>query len=141
MTPTQNDKCDDFFKRSNNGVRQDHRQRNAYAHSQLSRRRLLSEKLAYSGDGQRVGANNSGLECRRASTYYTASEILQGPPTFAGQVYRINVRTIVQNWANGTFGNNGFIFGSHDCTFPLATSFDTFAFYSREDTAGGGPKL
>jgi len=73
--------------------------------------------------------------------HYTASEIIQAPPTFAGQVYSINVRSIVQNWANGIFNNNGLMFGSEDNSFPFATSFDAFAFYSREDAAGGGPKL
>ena len=38
----------------------------------------------------------------------------------------------MQAWANGSFANNGLTFGINDYLFPLATSFDAFAFYSSE---------
>lgn len=71
--------------------------------------------------------------------YFTGSEIVINPPTRQDQVYNIDVTTIVRNWASETWANNGLIFGSHDFTFPNATSFDSFGFYGRTDLAG--PKL
>ncbi|MFC1844165.1 DNRLRE domain-containing protein, partial [Thermodesulfobacteriota bacterium] len=53
----------------------------------------------------------------------------------------IDVTTMVQNWASGSWNNYGFIFGSDNYNFPYATSFDAFAFYSSADTGGGKPKL
>jgi uncharacterized repeat protein (TIGR02543 family) len=74
--------------------------------------------------------------------YYLASEIIQSPPTYSGQIYEINVTSIVQNWASGAWSNNGLLFGSQNYTFPYYTvSNDTFEFYSLEDTAGDWPKL
>jgi len=50
------------------------------------------------------------------------------------------VTSIVANWANGSWANNGLIMGSSDYTFPYLTSLDAFAFYSSE-TRGAEPQL
>jgi len=76
-----------------------------------------------------------------SSQYYTGSQINQNPPTYGGQIYDINVKTIVQNWASGAWSNYGLFFTSLDYTFPYATSYDAFAFYSLEDGGQGWPKL
>jgi len=77
------------------------------------------------------------------SQYYTDSEIILYPPGFYGQSknFEINVTSIVQNWASGTWNNHGLLFDLHDYTFPLRTSFDNFEFYSLEDPGQDWPKL
>jgi hypothetical protein len=75
------------------------------------------------------------------TSYYTGSQINQSPPTYSGQMYNINLLTYVQNWANGTWSNYGICMTSNDYSFPYATSYDAFAFYSNEDTGGGRPRL
>jgi hypothetical protein len=51
-------------------------------------------------------------------------------PTFVGQDYAINVRAIVQNWANGTYANYGIGFQAVDYTAPgNVTSLDAYDFY------------
>jgi hypothetical protein len=76
-----------------------------------------------------------------SSFSYDGSEIIQNPPTYAGQFYNIDVTSIVQNWASGTWNNYGLLFGSHNNTPPNATSWDSFEFYSLEDPGQGWPKL
>src|SRR6056300_489333 len=73
--------------------------------------------------------------------YYTYSQIVLNPPGYFGQIFDIDVTSIVQNWANGTFNNFGLVFGSRDYTFPNYTSFDTFQFYSLEDPGREWPQL
>lgn len=77
------------------------------------------------------------------SQYYIGSEIILYPPGYYGQsdIFEIDVTSIVQKWASGTFNNYGLLFGSHDYTFPLRTSFDAFELYSLEDPGKEGPKL
>jgi Fibronectin type III domain len=72
--------------------------------------------------------------------FYTASETIHSPPTVGGQ-HTFNLTATVQNWVNGTYNNNGLIFGSQNYTFPQATSFDAFSFYSREGGSTVQPML
>ena len=76
-----------------------------------------------------------------STQYYLNSNINQAAPTYAGQVFDINVTALVSNWVNGSWLNNGFLFGLDDDTFPYATSYDAFQFYSNEDPGGDWPKL
>jgi len=68
-------------------------------------------------------------------TYDITTKQIFAPPTNAGQIYNVNVSSIVQAWADGTTLNNGLILETTDYSFPYATSVDYFAFYSSE--AGG----
>ena len=62
--------------------------------------------------------------------YYTASWLTYSYPTYSGQVYNINLKATVQNWANGTYANNGLGFLSADYSNPgNVTSFDAYDFY------------
>jgi hypothetical protein len=73
--------------------------------------------------------------------HYTVSKIVLDPPVYSGQTYNVDVTSIVRAWVNGTWGNYGLRFGSEDYTFPYATSYDDFHFYSREDPGREWPKL
>ncbi len=77
----------------------------------------------------------------QTTQYYLASHTVLNPPAFGGQTYDVDVTSIVQSWADGTFDNNGLVFGSEDYTFPYATSLDAFEFISAEGTAGYTPTL
>jgi hypothetical protein len=52
-------------------------------------------------------------------------------PVFAGQTYSIDLAATVQNWANGTFDNNGIAFlSSNYAIFPgNINSIDSYQFY------------
>ncbi len=71
--------------------------------------------------------------------YYTASQIVLAQPT-SRQTVEVDITQIVRAWVNGTYANHGLVFGWQDYTFPYATSYDAFSFFSREDSAGGWPK-
>jgi hypothetical protein len=58
-----------------------------------------------------------------------------------GQLIDIDVTSMVRNWASGSWSNYGLNFGSNDYSFPYATSYDAFEFYSLEDGGQGWPKL
>ena len=73
--------------------------------------------------------------------YYTASQLIQAPPTYSGQIYNLDLTTHVKNWVGQTWQNYGLILGSENYTFPNATSFDAFDFWSLEDPAGAWPGL
>jgi hypothetical protein len=65
-------------------------------------------------------------------SYYSASWLTAPYPTAAGQVYDIDLKAIVQAWANGTYLNNGLAFVSANyssCPGPSLTSFDAYEFY------------
>lgn len=73
--------------------------------------------------------------------YYTASEIAQTPPVNYSD-YVINLKPTVQNWANGAYANHGLCFVQGNYAFPNMTSWDAFAFYSKEaSSASLRPRL
>jgi hypothetical protein len=57
------------------------------------------------------------------------------PPTTIGQVNNLDVKGIVQAWANGTFVNYGMKFHVSNSDPPNDISNDAFAFYSLEHTS------
>jgi titin len=63
------------------------------------------------------------------------------PPTSIGQIIDLDVKEIVQAWANGTFLNNGMMFQVSNSDPPNAISNDAFAFYSLEHTGQEWPRL
>ena len=85
----------------------------------------------------RIGAiasswSASTLTWNRMSSllFYNASWMNFLHPTFVGQDYAINLRVIVQNWANGTYANHGIGFQAVDYTSPgNVTSLDAYDFY------------
>ena len=71
-------------------------------------------------------------------THYTASEQSFYAPTTGAQVYNIGLASTVQNWANGSWVNNGLILETTNYTSPgtLVTSWDIFGFYGSETSWG-----
>jgi hypothetical protein len=64
--------------------------------------------------------------------YYNAGWQRNFPyPVFAGQTYSIDLAATVQNWANGTFANNGIAFlSSNYAIFPgNINSIDVYQFF------------
>jgi len=57
------------------------------------------------------------------------------PPTITGQVINLDVKGIVQAWANGTIFNNGMLVHVSNSDPPNDISNDAFAFYSLEHTS------
>ena len=62
---------------------------------------------------------------------YTNGGQLQGSPLYYGP-YAFNVTTIVQNWANGSFGNNGILIEDAEYVFPLGDAIRTSWFWSTD---------
>ena len=62
------------------------------------------------------------------------------PPTITGQVINLDVKGIVQAWANGTIFNNGMLVHVSNSDPPNDISNDAFAFYSFE-TGQEWPRL
>jgi hypothetical protein len=72
---------------------------------------------------------------------YQGSRIDLIPPYAAGETHEIDVTSIVQNWANGTWDNNGLFLGPSSVLFPCAEELDAFGFYSLGDPGQRGPAL
>lgn len=76
--------------------------------------------------------NNITMEKYISTESYLEFNSTQDPPGAIGHIYSINVKTVVQNWADGTWMNNGFNIVSINYTVHLINSIDSFGFYSKE---------
>jgi hypothetical protein len=62
--------------------------------------------------------------------YYNNSWLTLSYPTYSSQTYNVDLKTTVQQWANGAYANNGLAFESTRYALcPGVGSFDRYSFY------------
>jgi hypothetical protein len=75
--------------------------------------------------------NPSTVTWNIAANFSVYTSLTENYPTYAGEIYNINLQTIVQNWANGSYANNGLAFESTTYSLcPGVMSFDAYEFAS-----------
>jgi len=70
------------------------------------------------------------------SEVYNAGQVLRAPPTTGAVPFTIDVTTIVQNWANGSFTDNGLLLWDNVSTFPPVSVIRGVGFESADDNSG-----
>ena len=78
-----------------------------------------------------TGWNTNTLNGNQSLPYYNAGASIQGSPVSYGG-YAFDVTTMVQQWANGGWVNNGILLDDAEFVFPYASIIRTSFFYSTD---------
>lgn len=77
--------------------------------------------------------SGSTITFANTPNYYTSGSSSARPPSSTVLPLEFDVKAIVQNWANGTWVNNGFLVRDTSTLFPGYTAYRATSFYSLEN--------
>jgi hypothetical protein len=86
------------------------------------------------------GWNTNTLTYNNMPQRYTSPKVVKDLPVTTAVPWEVDITSIVQAWANGTFPNNGIIIEDNNISWPGYTAIRITEFYSTETAPNSNSK-